>query len=101
MEDRTLGKGWSETMVADRIGLLYEPNTAPGLADRAIALWENHGLTEVQCPHAQLWVAERFSWQEGLRLDRLGQHAQASELGAFARSWRILWAGCSQPLEAS
>jgi len=61
--------GFPETMIADRTGFLYGPNTAAALAERVIDLWGNHCPTEVERLHAQTWVAERFSWERaGARL---------------------------------
>ena len=55
--------GFAETMLPGETGFLYEPNTAVGLANRVIGLWESQSPTEDQRTHAEAWVSEEFSWK--------------------------------------
>jgi glycosyltransferase involved in cell wall biosynthesis len=54
---------FAETMLPGETGFLYESNTAAGLADRVIGLWESQPPTKDQRARAQAWVSEEFSWK--------------------------------------
>lgn len=54
---------FTETMLPGETGFLYESNTAVGLADCVLDLWESHLPTEDQRTHAQAWASEEFSWE--------------------------------------
>jgi glycosyltransferase involved in cell wall biosynthesis len=54
--------GFPETMLSERTGFVYEPNTPEALAARIEGLWRTGRPTVDQRSFASRWVAGQFSW---------------------------------------
>lgn len=55
--------GFPETLQNGKTGYLYEQNTATGLANKILEIWENNLPVQKQRKEAYKWVQTAFSWE--------------------------------------